>query len=81
MLYNLLFHYKFLKDRNVSIVSLLPKPGPMTSTQLMVMKHFVDSVNDVVKLFFRCSKTVPPDHYVIFRAELISSQYALKEGK
>lgn len=45
MLYNLLFHYKFLKDRNVSIVSLLPKPGPMTSTQLMVMKHFVDSVN------------------------------------
>ena len=45
MLYNLLFHYKFLKDRNVSIVSLLPKPSPMTSTQRMVMKHFVDSVN------------------------------------
>lgn len=45
MLYNLLFLYKFLKDRNVSIVSLLPKPGPMTSTQRMVMKHFVDSVN------------------------------------
>ena len=37
MLYNLLFDYKFLKDRNVSLVSLLPKPGPVTSTQLMVM--------------------------------------------
>ena len=62
MLYNLLFGYKFLKDRNVSFVSLLRKPGPVTGTQLMVMKHFVDSVNALVRLFFTCSQTVPPDH-------------------
>lgn len=54
MLYDLLFDYKFLKDRNVSFISLFPKPGPMTSTKLMFKKYFVDSVNALVKLFFRC---------------------------
>ena len=80
MLYNLLFDYKFLKDRNVSFVSLLPKPGPVTGTQLMVMKHFVDWVNALVKLFFRCSQTVLQIIYAIFRAELVSSSVSSKKA-
>lgn len=62
MLYDLLFDYKFLKDRNVSFISLFPKPGPMTSTQLMFKKYVVDSVNALVKLFFRCEDSVTPYH-------------------